>query len=239
MLHFIFFFILIATLPNVQAQEKSNPAEVTQETVKKIESLLGEAQSLQARHRYFDALLKLDEAERIMPQHPGIYNLRGAVYIAAPIRFSDKAKEQFEIAAKLQPNEMPPIFNIAEVDFVNLEWGKCEAALQALEKKFPKLPIGIRHLVLFKRIICLAKMKRLDEAEKIIAENFGYMDDTPAYYFSKGIIAFERENEKKFDEWLMRAQVIFKKTIDTAAYLDSLKESGYIHKMAVPVPFGG
>jgi hypothetical protein len=94
-------------------------------------------------------------------------------------------------------------------------------------------------MILFKRLICIAKQKRLDEAEKIISENFGAFDDTPAYYFGKAIIAYENKNEKGFDEWLIRAQTIFKKPIDTSAYIDALMESGYIHKMTSPVPLGG
>ena len=68
------------------------------------------------------------------------------------------------------------------------------AALQSFTKlatDYPKLPMVIRHLVHYKRALCELKLGHRPAADQIIAENFTFMDDTPAYYFSKAAIAFD------------------------------------------------
>jgi tetratricopeptide (TPR) repeat protein len=203
----------------------------------RVQKLLAEAQDLQGRKRFLDALLKLDEAEKARPDNAAIYNMRGAIYLAGQIRDADKAREQFRIAAKMQPDEMPPLFNLTEADFVTGKWEDAAKGLADLEAKFPKLPVGVRHMVQFKRIVCLCKLGKLDEAKAITKSEFTFMDDTPAHYFANSVIAFAGKKDTEANEWMVRAQVIFKAP-DNAPYLDSLMECGYVHSLSVPVAAG-
>ena len=203
-----------------------------------ISTLLNDAQSLQGRKRYLDAFSKLDEAEKIDPKRPEIYNIRGAIYLAAPVRDVAKAREQFVKARDLQPDAMPPQFNLAETDFVSTKWEEAEKSFAALLDKFPKLPLGVRHLVIFKVLLCKVKQNKIAEAEKVLAEHFTFMDDTPAYYFSKSVIALQKKEEKTGNDWLTKAQVIFKGS-DTSAYIDSMMESHFIDSLSVANPEDG
>ena len=91
----------------------------------------------------------------------------------------------------------------------------------------------MRHLVVFKRVVCLVKLNRIPDAEALTQANFTFMDDTPAYYFAKSVIASAQKKDTESNEWLLKAQHIYKQP-DNAAYLDSLMESGYIHSLSVP-----
>lgn len=200
-----------------------------------IDKLISEAASLQARKRYIDALAKLDEAEKIDPKRADIYNVRGGIYITAQLRDAARARAEFTRARDLMPGIMPPVFNLAEVDFVTHEWASAEKAFSNLLVQFPKLPIAGRHLVQFKQLICLVKLGKIAEAQKLLDENFTFMDDTPAYYFSKAILALQAKDTKKGNEWLFKGQKIFKPPHSTA-YVDSLVEARYIDELTLGKP---
>jgi tetratricopeptide (TPR) repeat protein len=197
----------------------------------KINELLGDAQSLQGRKRYIDAFTKLDEAEKLDPKRPEIYNIRGAIHLALQVRDLDKAREQFIKARELSPDAMPPLFNLSEVEFVAQKWAAAEKGFQEVLTRFPKLAAGVRHLITFKVILSMVKQNKFAEAEKMAADNFSFMDDTPAYYFSKAVIALQKDDKRNGNDWLAKAQIIFKQQ-DNSAYLDSLMESHYIDSLA-------
>jgi tetratricopeptide (TPR) repeat protein len=189
-----------------------------------LQKLLGEAQDLQSRHRYFDALAKLDEAEKLAPNDPNVFNIRGAIYLVPAVRQFDKAKEQFEKASALEPTALAPKFNLSELLFVKHSFAEAEAAFAALLKEYTKLQMPVRHLVAFKLLVSQAEQNKIDEANKTMNEHFTFMDDTPAYYFAKATLAFVQKKDDEAKEWLEKANVIFK-SADNAPYLDSLMET--------------
>ena len=211
--------------PSLRAETENNKDQ-------KVVALLGEAQSLQGRKRYVDALAKLDEAEVAAPERPEVYNMRGAIYLAAPVRDLDKAREQFTKARTLKPDEMPPYFNLAEVEFVGGKWPECEKGFAEILTKFPKLPASVRHLILFKVLVAQVKQNKFEDAGKLLADSFTFMDDTPAYYFSKAVIAFQKKDEKSANDWLAKGQIIFKGNA-SSAYVDSMMESHYVDSLSV------
>ncbi len=205
-------------------QETKNPA---------IQKLLGEAQDLQARHRYFDALAKLDEAEKLDPKDPNIPNIRGAIYLVPAVRDFEKAKVEFEKALALQPEALAPQFNLGELLFVKHDFAKAEAAFAALIKTYPKVQMQVRHLIAFKLLICQARQDKIDVANTTLKDNFTFMDDTPAYYFSKAALAYQSKKEGEAKEWLEKANIIFK-TGENAPYLDSLMEVRWVPNILLP-----
>ena len=226
-------FCFLATLPaNLRAQA-ADAAE--QPPAAKYSALVREAQTLQQRKRFLDALTKLEEAEKLDPKHAEIYNVRGAVYLSSQMRDFDKARVEFKKALEYDPDGMPAIFNLAEADYVQGHYADGEKAFAGVLEKFPKMANAVRHLVLFKQIVCQIKQDKLAEAQKLIDANFTFMDDTPAYYFSKATLALQKKDEKAGNGWLGKAQIIFKKS-DTNAYLDTLMEGRYLDSMVVAKP---
>ncbi len=195
--------------------------------------LLGEAQDLQSRHRYFDALSKLEEAEKLEPRDPNIFNTRGAIYLVPGMRDFDKARSEFERAHAIDPSALAPRFNLAELLFVKHEFAESEAAFAKVLQEFPKLQMPVRHLVTYKLLITQVKQDKIAEAEATLKKAFTFMDDTPAYYFAKASIAFQQKNSELAREWIEKAAVLFKGEAN-APYLDALMEVRWVPNIMLP-----
>jgi tetratricopeptide (TPR) repeat protein len=211
------------------------PTLTREEKNQRCNTLLTEAQSLQTRKRFIDAFERLNEAEKLNPDNASIYNIRGAVYLAAQVRDADRARTEFKRALELQPDQLPPYFNLAETEFVVGSWAAAQKGFMLVLEKFPKTPVSIRHLILFKAMVCQAKLGQLPEVERAMADNFTFMDDSPAYYFAKAVVALERKNQTEGNDWLFKAQQIYKPA-ETSPYLDSMMETHYIDSLSVGQP---
>ena len=221
------------------AQASPGAADSKPETpAEKFNALLQEVQTLQVRKRYLDALSKLEEAEKLDPGKAQVHNIRGAIYLSSQVRDFEKARAEFVKAREMEPDAVPPRFNLAEEDYVQGRFAEGEKGFTDLLAKFPKLPLPVRHMVTFKKIVCMVKQDKLDEAGKLMDESFTFMDDTPAYYFSKAVLALQKKDEKMGNGWLAKAQLIFKKN-ETSAYLDTLIEGHYIDSLTVATPEEG
>ena len=229
---------LVALFP-LSAQE-TKPAEKPESAPQptELQKLLQEAQKMRVENRFTEALAKLDEAEKLAPDMPVIYTMRGDVYMAPRRRDVAMAREMHQKALSLEPQSPGPYFNLAEIAFSEFEFKESEAAFRKLLADFPKLPMHVRHIVWNRIVICQARQGHVAEAEKIIKEQFTFMDDTPAYQFSNAAIAFVKNDEPMAKEWILRATSIFKEQF-TGPYFDALKEMRWIKDVdfdALPLP---
>jgi tetratricopeptide (TPR) repeat protein len=221
---------LTATLAQ-EASKAAAPAPLSDE----VKKLLLEARDLRVQQRYTDALDKLDAAEKLNPNAADIYALRGDIYLAPRRRDFDLALPQFEKAAQLIPDSPLPKFNLAEFYFVKHEFDTALKAFTKLTTDFPKLPMAIRHLVHFKRALCELKLGHRSAADQIIADNFTFMDDTPAYYFCKAAIAFDTGDTDKGNEWIKRGVAVFKAQ-KCEPYYDGFKELRWVPDLDFGTP---
>ncbi|HRH96294.1 MAG TPA: tetratricopeptide repeat protein [Prosthecobacter sp.] len=200
-----------------------------------VKKLLMEARDMRVQQRFTDALEKLEAAQKLAPNLADIYALRGDIYLAPRRRDFTLALPEFQKAAELQPDSPLPKFNLAEYYFVKHEF---ETALQSFTKltsDYPKLPMVIRHLVHYKRALCELKLGHRSAAEQIVADNFTFMDDTPAYYFSKSALAFDLGDTNKANEWIKRGVAVFKGP-NCEPYYDAFKELRWVPDMDLAVP---
>lgn len=195
---------------------------------------LQELQELQQKNRFVEAIAKLDELDAQYPDNAALCNARGAIYMSPALRDFTKAEEMFDKALRLSPKELPPHFNKAELLFVKHDWHAAGKAFEQLLTDFPKLPLQIRHLVIFKRLVCEVKQGRESEAQNLLTAHFTFMDDTPAYYFSKAALAFNTKDDVSAKDWMLRASGIFKKS-ELASYLDTFMEVRWVPNIDLPV----
>lgn len=221
-----FLFLTLGT-SLVLAQAPEAPRPKASDEVKKV---LLEARKMRLEHRYSEALEKLDEAEKLAPNLADIYALRGDIYLAPRRRDFDLALPQFQKAAELEPQSPLPRFNLAEYFFVKHEFDTALQAFTKITADFPKLPMIIRHLVHYKRALCELKLGHRPAAEQIVADNFTFMDDTPAYYFSKAALAFDLGDAAKANEWVQRGVAVFKGP-NCEPYYDAFKELRWVPDM--------
>jgi Flp pilus assembly protein TadD len=199
----------------------------------KLRGLLGEAQSLQARHQYVDALLKLEELEKTYPNSADLFNIRGSILLAPSIRDHAAAEVAFQKAEALQPGGLAPMFNLAEVCFVKHDWEEAKRRFEKVKEAYPAANLQVRHLVAFKLVLCELKLEKVKEAEVLVAANFTFMDDTPAYYLSKAAVAFQKKDESAANEWVDKARAIFGEK-QIASYVDSLMEARWLVNIGLP-----
>lgn len=214
------------------ASEAATAAAANKE---KFAESLQKVQSLITRQHYFDAMQELDKAEALSPGNPILPNVRGSIYTAT--RDFEKAKVAFEEAHKLLPDAFEPQFNLAELSYVEGKYEAAEAAFSELLKKFPRLREEVRHLTQFKIIVCHLKLNHVPQAEEMV-KAFTFMDDTPAYYFSKAAFSFQKGDTGDAQAWLGRARRIFKPAQNTP-YLDTLMEGHWVENIAVVPPSNG
>ena len=245
--------LLAAALPLLAAAQDTPPpaappaaaelgdANLSEADQQKLVKIFQDVQEMRKQNRFTDAIAKLDEAEKISPKNGLIFTMRGDIHLAPRRRDFDLAKEQFLKAKELDPNNAGPAFNLAELEFARHDFPTAAAAFRKLVADFPKLPQVIRHLALSRVVICEARQKKFDEAEKLIKESFTFMDDTPAYYFSNAAISFAKKDEKMAQEWMLRATSIFKEQ-QVGPYIDAFKEMRWLPDVdyqALPDPSAG
>lgn len=194
-------------------------------------------QALQAERRYAEALLKLAETERAFPNEPEVHNLRGSILLApGGVRDLPAAAAAFDRALALQTTRegrLGPRFNLAEVAFVGHQWPEARRRLEELLKDYPDLPQPLRHLVIFKSLICLLKGGDVPAAEALAKQHFTFMDDSPAHYFANAAMAFQKSQEAEARDWLKRGKSIFgEKGVEP--YLDVLMEARWVPNLALP-----
>ena len=226
------FLLLALAVSSALAQAPTVDRSKLSDEVKK---LLLEARDMRIQHRYSDALEKLDAVEKLAPNLADIYALRGDIYLAPRRRDFDLALPQFQKAAELEPQSPLPKFNLAEYYFVKHEFDTALQAFTKLTTDFPKLPMVIRHLVHYKRALCELKLGHRKAAEQIIADSFTFMDDTPAYYFSKSALSFEAGDTAKANEWVQRGVAVFKGPA-CEPYYDAFKELRWVPDMDLNAP---
>jgi Flp pilus assembly protein TadD len=245
--------LLAAALPLIAAAQENPPpaappsaaelgdTQLSEADQQKLIKIFQDVQEMRKQNRFTDAVAKLDEAEKISPKNGLIFTMRGDVFLAPRRRDFDLAKEQFLKAKELDPNNAGPAFNLAELEFARHDFPTAAAAFRKLVADFPKLPQVIRHLAISRIVICEARQKKFDEAEKLIKEHFTFMDDTPAYYMSNAAISFSKKDEKMAQEWMLRATSIFKEQ-QIGPYIDAFKEMRWLPDVdyqALPDPSAG
>ena len=232
-------FLLLILLSPLQAQEASSPDEnvkqllpsqkeflnLPEEESKEFTKNFGEAAQFFQQKRIFECLNALDEAEKIFPNSAELLNLRGSCYVE--IRAFEKASAAFEKAIAINPKNSSIRFNIAEVLFVTKQWKKSHDIFLEISKDIPKSNMSLSRLVEFKVLLCKKKMGEDDEVV-ILAEKYDYQDDSPYYYYAQAALAYEDDKLLEAEEWLARANRIFRNPNIIAPWQDTLVEYGYI-----------
>ena len=234
---FVFLLLLTAAPLHAQApdQNKSDvenllPSQraflnLPEEDRKEFAKHFGEAARYFQQKRIFETLEALHEAEKIFDDSAELLNLRGSCYVE--MRAFDKATEAFDKALKINPKNTSIRFNVAEVQFVTKQWKKALDTFTEILGEIPENNISLSRLVEFKMVLCMKKLG-MDDDVVILAEKYDYQDDSPYYYYAKAALSYDDGDLLKAEEWLARANRIFRDPNIIAPWQDTLVEFGYI-----------
>ncbi|MFK7850289.1 MAG: tetratricopeptide repeat protein [Akkermansiaceae bacterium] len=196
-----------------------------EETRKEFAEKFSEAARYFQQKRIFECLEKVNEAEKLFENSPELLNLRGSCYVE--MRAFEKAMTAFDRALELNPKNTSIRFNVAEVHFVTKQWQKAHDLFQQIMKEIPESNISLGRLIEFKILLCKKKMGQNDEVI-ILADKYDYQDDSPYYYYAKAALAYADDELLEAEQWLGRANRIFRDPAVIAPWQDTLVEFGYI-----------
>ena len=234
---FVFLLLLSASPLFAQASDKNTPdvenllpsqrafLNLPEEERKEFAKHFGGAARYFQQKRIFETLESLHEAEKIFDQSAELQNLRGSCYVE--LRAFDKATTAFDKALKINPKNTSIRFNVAEVLFVTKQWQKSLDTFTEILAEIPKSNISLARIVEFKMLLCMTKLG-FDDDVVILAEKYDYQDDSPYYYYAKAALSYNDGDLLKAEEWLARANRIFRDPNVIAPWQDTLVEFGYI-----------
>lgn len=203
-------------------QQFSNlPKEARQEYANKLIKV----QNMFNQKRIFDALEKLDELDKIFPNHPAAMNIRGACYVE--MRAFDKANAIFQEVLKISPESSNVLFNLAEVDFVTKNWVSAEKRFNQLIPMLPEANKKMIRLCEFKLLLCQLKLNKKNEAVAMVGK-YDAWDDSPFFYFSRAAIAYNENKELEAETFLSNARYVWRDNAALAPWQDTMIEFGYI-----------
>ena len=233
-----FLLFLLGALP-VHAQEDASsvtdmnellPAQkdflnLPVEDRKKFVELFGDASRFFQQKRVFECLDTLHEAEQIFSDSAELENLRGSCYVE--MRSFDKALAAFRKALEFNPKNNSVQFNIAEVLFVTKQWQESHDLFEKILADTPESKMSFKRIIEFKILLCKKKLG-LDDEALALSEKYDFQDDSPYYYYAKAALAYSEDDLITAEQWLARANRIFKNPATIAPWQDTLVEYGYI-----------
>jgi len=180
-----------------------------------------EASRLFQQKRIFEALEKIDSAERIFPDSAALLNLKGIALIE--FRSFDKASAALTRALEITPEAPGVLFNLAEISFVTHDWKTAAERFEALLPKLAKGDLGLVRLMHYKILLSYLKLERIEEARQM-ANKYTYLDDSPYFYYAQASLAYHDGKPEEAQQWLARATRIFRTPALLSPWQDTLME---------------
>ena len=231
--------LVLAGIAHTQEPAESKPEAVAEELLpsqeeflnlpeeqrKEFVQLSAKASRYFAQKRIFEAFEVIGEAESIFAESAPLLNLKASCYVE--IRAFDKALKGFKKALEYDPKNQSILFNIGEIHFVTGEWQKAHDQLLSVLNEVSEGNTSFARLVEYKVLLCKIKLGMDDEVQ-ILANKYDYQDDSPYHYYAKAALEYAAGNSLEAEQWLARAQRIFRDPNILASWQDTLVEFGYI-----------
>ena len=176
--------------------------------------------------RIFECMDEIHKAQQIIEDGPNAINMLGACYVE--FRYFDKAREAFKKSLSLAPKNPSVLFNLAEIEFVTKNWGKCIERMDEVLAVLPEDASQMRELVIYKKLLCHIKLGNLEKAQEL-SSTYTDADDSPFAYYAKAALLFNSDDSLAADRELAKARRIY--TLNPqliAPWDDTLIEFGYL-----------
>ena len=167
--------------------------------------------------KYDEAIAKLTDADKKMPDDPFVLNLLGAAYTKK--KDFTAAKPYFERSLAKLPGFFPAKFNMGELIF---QEGRYPEALDFFRQMLRDSPGN--ELLQFKIFLCELQIGNKEGAEKAL-KAIRYPPDTPAWYFAQAVWESKQGNKKKARDYASSARYIF--GLKTAMFEELCQDLGF------------
>jgi len=154
---------------------------------------LAAADAAYMQRDFSTALKKLDLADQVAPNIPDTWSTRGAIY--AEQKHYDEAEIAFEKAAKLNPGDFWPPYDLASLLLLQKKYADAADAFAKLE-----VYAGHEELVQFK-IVFADLLAGKPDAAKPVLDKMKFPADTPAYYYAHAAWDLTHNDAKQGMYW--------------------------------------
>lgn len=151
----------------------------------------------------------LADCEMIFKGNPNVWNLRACCLMEQ--KFLDEAAAELEKARRALPHDPVTELNVANL---HLASGRYKESLEIIDSLMPGLqdtsPAELIDVLIFRKVLALVLMNRIDEAEKLV-RHLNALSDTPLYYYSRAAICMAEGRKPEALRSLRVVQSIFAK----------------------------
>ncbi|MEM1058019.1 MAG: tetratricopeptide repeat protein [Verrucomicrobiota bacterium] len=187
----------------------------------RAERLFQSAYRFFLNEKYAEALQKLDELNQLAPENSSVVNLIGA--IKTKQGKYDEAVTAFQKAAEFAPDDFRPRFNIAEVAFLQKDYGKARAGFEKLLEEDPT-----NELAAYK-VYLTYLLEDNDAMANLSMKSFDEFSDWPTYYFANAAKAFDAGRVDEGQDWIISARKIYPGNRN-ALYAETMLDLGWIEQ---------
>lgn len=166
---------------------------------------------------YDAALVKLHDADKLLPNDPFTLNLLGAAYTKKKEYMT--ARSFFERSLDQDPGFFPARFNLGEVLFLQKQYPQ---ALEYFRRMYADNPGN--ELLQFKVVLALIMTDQFEDAEKMVSR-MRFPGESPAYYYAQAAIAYKKGEKSKSLAFLLNARELFRDK--TALYDETFDDLGW------------
>ncbi len=210
--------LVFAAIP-AQAQRVVSATERTE-----AQALLQQAYASYESGDYPQAHILIDKAEKLQPDQPDGWNLRGAVFLKEGIY--DKAGAAFARAVALDPKLWAAQFNLGEVAFRQKDYRRARARFEELLDQTDRYKEANRwELAAYKAYITSLLMGDDSAARKKLAK-IPAKGATPAYLYAQAALSFSRKDVATAQKTISTAQATYP-AAQNDLFADSLETAGW------------
>ncbi len=180
-------------------------------------------------NNYPEALKQLDAIDARQPDLAESQNLRGVILMREGI--FDKAEAALHEALRIDPKFWNARFNLAEIPFLQKNWGEARTRFQdLLTSDVAELQGDAAQLIQYKILLTYLLEGKENMVDSILAK-FELSPDTPAVHYSNAAIALQRKDSKQAKDWMATAEKNFSPQLNKL-FAESLYEVGWLEKQA-------
>jgi tetratricopeptide (TPR) repeat protein len=228
--------LFLCAIPAVPARAQH---VVTAAARSQAEGLLQQAYTTYEAGDYAQAQLLIDQADKLEPNQPDAWNLRGALYLKEAKY--DKAEAAFGRAVALDPKLWAAQFNLGEVSFHQKDYRRARARFETLLSQTDRFKDANRwELAAYKAFLSCLLMGDDAEARKRLAK-LPPKGATPAYLYAQAALSFSRKDAATAEKTLATAQSTYPQAANDL-FASSLETVGWqapaapVYASSMPVP---
>lgn len=168
--------------------------------------------------------------------NPNVWNLRASVLISQQ-RFAE-AETILQEVRRIKPSDPVARLSLSLLYLGAHDYEKCLQETDQLIEDIQYKNMGhLVHSLMFRKLLCLIMLERMDEARALVAE-CSPMDDSPLYYYSQGVFSLHRGDRKSALRDFNAADYIYSSIGSVSSYKQALNFSGLIEKLPASTSAG-